>query len=78
MDLDHVPSVANDGKSIVSTRDSALRVHDVLTGQLLHSIKIHSHCFLMMPVPGQPALLIVGERFGKTDELHLYDIEAGA
>jgi hypothetical protein len=53
-------------------------VHDVLTGRLLHSIKLHKTCFDMMPVPKQPALLVVGERGGYgDDEVHLYDIEDG-
>ena len=67
-----------DGKWIVSLYNDALRVHDVLTGRLLHSIKIQKTCFDMMPVPEQPALIVVGERgdYGD-DEVHLYDIEDG-
>lgn len=74
------PLLAGDGKRIVSAYGTTMRVHDVLTGQMLHSITIpnqpntKSRCFWWMPVPNQPALLVVGRPH---DDVHLYDIEAG-
>jgi hypothetical protein len=54
-----------------------MRVHRVLTGQLLHVIETHKTCFYTMPVPGQSSLLVVGQGRRTFNELHLYDIETG-
>jgi hypothetical protein len=58
--------------------DNALRVHDALVGHLLHSIKIQMPFYGLMPVPGQPELIVVGFSRRGGDDVHLFDIETGA
>jgi hypothetical protein len=68
--------LAGGGTRIVSMCTNALRVHCVLTGQLLHSIAVENNCHALMPVP--ETALIVGQRDGDDAcKLHLYDIETG-
>jgi hypothetical protein len=68
-----MPKLAGNGKCIVSMYRGAIRVHDVLTGHLLHSIEVENNGFRWMSVPDQPALIVVGQR----DKVLLCDIETG-
>jgi hypothetical protein len=53
---------------------SNAQVHNLLTGQLLRTFA-PGHLFVnTMPVPGQPRLLVTGERSG---HVNLWDIETG-
>jgi hypothetical protein len=56
-----------------------VRVHDVLTGQLLRSLSINTRTYsALMAVPGQSSLLVIGRRRAGGDQVHLYDLETGA
>jgi hypothetical protein len=52
-------------------------VRNLLTGQVLHTFNAESqhHQFVsMLPVPGQPELLVAGDKKG---HVHLWDIRRG-
>jgi hypothetical protein len=65
------PSLAVSGKCIVSMYRGVTCVHDVLTGQLRHTIMLQNLCTHFMPVPDRPSLLIVGQHARDGDQLYL-------